>query len=192
MAKGEKRICSEKNCRTAAPPAGGAAARRYTAACAALAAAAAAGLAACLILRDAWGTALLFPLLGAALTALAWCALVRLCFCRSPARLLRRDFLRALRRALELPFWAGATALLCLMPVQLPDAVAVLLLALLFAAVPASAIVGVFSVRSAVRHLRGVPAHEPAVYREGPLVLASLLLVAELAALGWLAVYFLL
>ena len=46
--------------------------RRYTAACAVLGAVTAAGFAACVLFRDAWGTALFFPPLGAAATALLW------------------------------------------------------------------------------------------------------------------------
>ena len=170
--------------------------RRYTAACAVLGAVTAAGLAACVVFRGAWGVALFFPPLGAAITALLWCVFARLCLCRAPARLLLREFTRALRRALEVPVWAGVTALLCLLPVEMSEAAELLLflrfLALTFAAIPAAVLMGALSVHSAVRHLRAVPDSEPAIYREGPLVLAVLLLVAELAALGWLAVYLLL
>lgn len=174
----------------AAKPAGRAAPeRRYTVACAVLGALTAVGFAACFIFSDEWGMALFFPLLGAAVTALLWCALVRLCFCRDPERLLARDFTRALRRALELPVCTGITALLCLLPEDIPFSVAILLMLLLLAAVPVSAVLGIWSVCSAVRHLRTAPPSAPSIYREGPLVLAVLLLVAELAALGWLAVY---
>ena len=166
--------------------------RRYTAACAVLGTVTAAGFAACLIFRNVWGTALFFPLLGAAATALLWCALARLCLCSDPERLLARDFTRAVRRALEIPVWAGVTALLCLLPAEIPFSVSVLLALLFFAAVPAAALMGVLSVCSAVRHLRAAHESEPAIYREGPLVLAVLLLVAELAALGWLVFYLLL
>lgn len=166
--------------------------RRYTIACAVLGLVTAAGLVACILFRNAWGTALFFPLLGAALTALLWCSFARLYLCREPARLLSRHFTRAVRRALELPLWAGATALLCLLPAEVPEAVAILLLTVFLAAIPAAALMGVLSVCSAVRHLRAAPDSEPAIYREGPLVLAVLLFVAELAVLGWLAFYILL
>lgn len=176
-----------------AKPAGRAAPeRRYTAGCAVLGAATAAGFAAHLIFRDAWGTALFCPVLGACATALLWCAFARLFLCRDPERLLSRDFTRAVRRALEIPVWAGVTALLCLLPAEIPFSVAILLVLLFLAAVPATALLGVLSVCSAVRHLRAAPPSAPAIYREGPLVLAALLLVAELAALGWLTVYLLL
>ena len=188
----------------AAKPAGRAAPERRDAAgcdvpdaqlkrrCAVLGLVTAAGFVMCLVFRTAWGTALFFPLLGAAATALLWCVLAWLCFCRAPGRLLARDFTRALRRALEIPVCTGITALLCLLPAEIPAAVAVLLFALFFAAIPTAALLGVLSVCSAVRHLRAAPPSEPAIYREGPLVLAVLLLVAELAALGWLAFYILL
>lgn len=179
--------------KSAAKPAGRAAPeRRYTVACAVLGPLTAAGLAACIVFCNEWGTALFFPLLGAAATALLWCAFARLFLCRDPERLLSRDFTRAVRRALEIPVWAGVTALLCLLPAEMPFSVAILLVLLFLAAVPAAVLLGVLSVCSAVRHLRAAPISEPSIYREGPLVLAALLLVAELAALGWLTVYLLL
>ena len=160
--------------------------RRYTAACAVLGAVTAAGFAVCLIFRNAWDVWLLFPLLGAVITALLWCSFARLCLCRDPSRLLLRDFRRALRRALEIPVWAGVTLLLHLLPVEMPWPAALLPLMMFLNAVPVSVVLGILSVCSAVRHLRAASPSEPAIYREGPLVLAVLLLVAEFAALGWL------
>lgn len=178
--------------RTARPAGRAASVRRYTVACAVLGAVTAAGIAACVVLRDTWEVGLFFPLLGAVITALLWCSLVRLCLCRDPSRLLLRDFTRALRRALEVPVWAGVTVLLCQLPVEMQFDVAILLLTVFLAAVPVSALLGILSVRSAVRHLRAASPSEPVIYREGPLVLAVLLLIAELAALGWLVFYLLL
>lgn len=165
--------------------------RRYSVACAVLGAVTAAGFAACLIFRNAWEVTvtLLFPLLGAVITALAWCSFARLCLCRDPSRLLLRDFKRALRRALELPVWAVVTFLLHLLPVEMPWPAALFPLMMFLNAVPVSVVLGILSVCSAVRHLRAASTSEPAIYREGPLVLAVLLLVAELAALGWLMFY---
>lgn len=171
--------------------------RRYAAACAGSGALFAAGVAGCLLRPTVW-TPALAPLLGALAAAFLWCEGMRL-FLRRSARLPAGDLRRALRRALAAPVWMASTALLSLLPSQtaeedaaLAQSLAVLLTALLLAAVPAAVALGALSVHSAVRHLRAAPASESTVYREGPLVLASLLLAAELAALGWLAFYLLL
>lgn len=172
--------------------------RRYAATCAVLGALAAGGTIGCLARPTAWNAALA-PLLGAGFAAFLWCAAARLWLCRNPERLLARDFARALRRSLAVPVWMAATVLLLsLLPdgsrggdIELSLSLGILVVLLLLAAVPASVALGALAVHSAVRHLRAAPASEPPIYREGPLVLAVLLLAAETAALGWLAFYLL-
>lgn len=108
------------------------------------------------------------------------------------------DFVRSLHQTFSVPLWLLFTMVYIFFSGINPptdemfaDAMVSLSAFILFVAVPGATLVfGVLSIISGARHLRATTALDGRFYHEGPVVLASLMLVLEMSALGMTAFYF--
>lgn len=112
-------------------------------------------------------------------------------------RYAQSDFVRCLHQTFAVPLWLLFTMLYVFLGTLRPpedEAFADLMVSLsavvLFIAVPgAILLLGLFSIISGARHLKATTALEGRFYHEGPVVIASLMLVFEITALGMTAFY---
>ncbi|MEG2166112.1 MAG: hypothetical protein RRY96_07445 [Ruthenibacterium sp.] len=139
-----------------------------------------------------------FPLLAMCATALVRCLLTAFVFCLHPEKWLAKTFRRTLRFTLIMPLWTLFTGLFLLLPGEslafldetLTEAVIILGIAIALTIVPMAFLVcGIVSIGCGVSHIKHTPATETHLYREGPLVLACLLLIGEIAYALWFFFY---
>ena len=112
-------------------------------------------------------------------------------------RYAQTDFVRSLHQTFAVPLWLVFTMLYVFfagMNPPIDEAFADLMVSLsaviLFVAVPGATLVfGVLSIVNGARHLRATTSLDGRFYHEGPVVLASLMLVLEMSALGMAAFY---
>ncbi len=134
---------------------------------------------------------LLAPAAGVAGTAFAWHLFARLALGRDE-KFQAKHFRRALFDCMAVPVWLGialgAAGLAGLRPADdagFAMALFSLAVLVLMAAVPLTALVlGVLAIVHGARHLKESSEAQGRFYHEGPLVLASLLFVVDLAVLG--------
>ncbi|MEG0911316.1 MAG: hypothetical protein RSF70_07000 [Ruthenibacterium sp.] len=139
-----------------------------------------------------------FPLLAICATALVWCLLTAFVFCLHPEKWLAKTFRRTLRFTIIMPLWALFTVLFLMMPGEslafldetLTESVIILGLALTMTVIPIVFLLcGIASICFGISHIKHTPATENHLYREGPLVLACVLLLGEIAYALWFFVY---
>lgn len=139
-----------------------------------------------------------FPLLGICAAALVWCLLTAFLFCKREKWLDKR-FRRTLRYTLALPLWMMFTALFLLLPGEtltfldetLTESIIILWLAIVMTVVPILFLInGIASICFGASHIKHTPNTETHLYREGPLVLACLFFIGEIAYLLWFLFYF--
>lgn len=150
-----------------------------------------------LTMHSEWNM-IVVPVLSGLAVALTWALLQIFCFSVRPQRY-TKSFARPIYYAMLLPLWAVYCLALYFLPTDttqwyepLIDALTSLLLAVFFFAAPVvAAVFGLLSITFGVKHLRSTPKGETLFYREGPLVIASLLcaLVFSLCVFGVFGVF---